>query len=67
MEYLLVASIVGMGVIFQKNKKDAPNINKKPLKKVPKNQIPSSTNVYTSKRAYNIFQNECYVNPKKNF
>ena len=58
MEYLLVASIVGMGVIFQKNKKDAPDINKKPLKKVPKNQIPSSTNVYTSKRAYNIFQNE---------
>ena len=58
MEYLLVASIVGMGVIFQKNKKDAPDITKKPLKKVPKNQIPSSTNVYTSKRAYNIFQNE---------
>ena len=58
MEYLLVASIVGMGALFQKNKKDAPDINKKPLKKVPKNQIPSSTNVYTSKRAYNIFQNE---------
>ena len=58
MEYLLVASIVGMGVIFQKNKKDIPNINKRPLKKVPKSQIPSSTNVYTSKRAYNIFQDE---------
>jgi hypothetical protein len=58
MEYLLVASIVGMGVMFQKNKKDIPDINKRPLKKVPRNQIPSSTNVYTSKRAYNIFQDE---------
>ena len=57
MEYLLTASIVGMGYIFQKKKNDT-SINKKLIKKVPKNQVPSSTNVYTSKRAYNIFQDE---------
>jgi hypothetical protein len=57
MDYLLAAGLIGMGYIFQQ-KKNNHQINKKLIKKIPKNQIPSSTNVYTSKRAYNIWQDE---------
>ena len=57
MDYLLAASLIGMGYIFQQ-KKNNHQINKKLIKKIPKSQIPSSTNIYTSKRAYNIWQDE---------
>jgi hypothetical protein len=56
MEYLVVATIVGLGFYLRadSNKK----LNKKFIANVPKNQIPSSDNVYTSRRSYNIFENE---------
>jgi hypothetical protein len=56
MEYLVVATIIGLGFYLRtdSNKK----LNKKFIANVPKNQIPSSDNVYTSRRSYNIYENE---------
>ena len=56
MEYLIVLGILGLGYKLQSDK--GKNINKNFIGKVPKNQIPSPQNTYTSKRAYNIFQGE---------
>ena len=57
MEYILVASILGMGFMFQNNKNNKKKLSDKFMrKKIPSSQIPSSRNVYTSKRAYNIHQ-----------
>ena len=56
MEYLIGLGLLGLGYKLQS---DQPSkIKKNFINKVPKNQIPSSENVYTSKRAYNIFQEE---------
>jgi len=56
MEYLIGLGLLGLGYKLQS---DQPSkIKKKFINKVPKNQIPSPENVYTSKRAYNIFQEE---------
>jgi len=56
MEYLIVLGILGLGYQLQTNKNN--KINKKIVAKVPKNQIPSPINTYTSRRAYDIFQDE---------
>ena len=56
MEYLIVLGILGLGYKLQSEQKS--KTNKKFIEKVTKNQIPSPENVYTSKRAYNIFQEE---------
>ena len=56
MEYLLTASILFLGYQLQTNKNN--KINKKFISSVPKSQEPSVQNTYTSKRAYNIFQEE---------
>ena len=56
MEYLITAGLLGLGYKLQKDKNSS--LNKKFIAKVPANQKPSSENTYTSKRAYNIFQQE---------
>ena len=56
MEYLIVLGILGLGYTLQTNQTN--KINKKFIDKVPKNQVPSPENTYTSKRAFNIFENE---------
>jgi len=56
MEYLIILSILGLGYKLQTDKNT--RIKRKFVEKVTKNQISSSDNVYTSKRAYNIFQDE---------
>ena len=56
MEYLIALGILGFGYTIQSNK--PVKVNKKFIASVPKNQVPSPDNTYTSKRAYNIFQNE---------
>ena len=60
MEYLIAASVLGLGYILQTDnlKKKSLTVKSDTLKPVPKNQIPSPENVYTSKRAFNIFQGE---------
>ena len=56
MEYLIVLSILGLGYQLQSSKNN--KTNKKFIGKVPKSQMSSAQNNYTSKRAYNIFQEE---------
>ena len=56
MEYLIILGVLGLGYTLQNNKK--LQTNKKFIANVPKNQNPSPENTYTSKRAYNIFQEE---------
>ena len=56
MEYILVASILGMGFMFKNNKQNKSNTNSKFKKKIPNNQIPNSTNIYSQKRSYDIHQ-----------
>ena len=56
MEYLIVLSILGLGYTL---KSDQAKIKKKKIiEKVSKNQLPSPDNVYSSNRAYDIFQQE---------
>ena len=56
MEYLIILGIIGLGYKLQSDQNN--KIKKKFVGKVSKNQLPSSENVYTSKRSYNIFQEE---------
>jgi hypothetical protein len=56
MEYVIVAGLLVLGYKLQSDKNI--NINKKFVAKVPASQKPSPENTYTSKRAYNIFQEE---------
>ena len=56
MEYVIVLGLLGLGYKLQSDKNK--NSNKKFIANVPKNQVPSVDNVYSSKRAYNIFQGE---------
>ena len=55
MEYLIVLGILGLGYQLQ-SKKEKPS--KKLNSPVPKSQLPSPQTVYTSKRSYNIYQEE---------
>ena len=56
MEYLITGGILYMAYQLQTSKKD--DLKKKFVGKVSKNKIPSTQNTYTSKRSYNIFQEE---------
>jgi len=56
MEYLIGIGLLGLGYKLQSDKNS--KIKKNFTGIVPKNQNPSVDNVYTSKRAYNIFQDE---------
>ncbi len=56
MEYAIVLGILGLGYKLQSNK--SKDINKKNIAKVPNSQKPSPETVYTSNRAYDIFQDE---------
>lgn len=59
MEYIVGAGLLLLGYKLQNNKdQNNKSVSKKFTGNVPKNQIPSVQNTYTSKRAYNIFQNE---------
>ena len=55
MEYLIVLGILGLGYQFQTKKVKTGKSFNTPI---PKSQIPSPETVYTSKRSYNIFQEE---------
>ena len=55
MEYLIVLGILGLGYQLQtKKEKPAKKLNSP----VPKSQIPTPETVYSSKRSYNIYQEE---------
>ncbi len=56
MEYLIGLGVLGLGYHLQTNKDN--KVKKNFIGNVPKSQEPSSENTYTSKRAYNIFQEE---------
>jgi hypothetical protein len=56
MEYLIALGILGLGYTLQNNR--PKNINKKYIAKIKNSQIPSPDNVYTSRKSYNIFQEE---------
>jgi hypothetical protein len=56
MEYLIVLSILGLGYTLKSDQSNSKR--KKYIDKVPKNQDPSPDNVYSSNRAYDIFQQE---------
>lgn len=59
MEYIVGAGLLLLGYKLQTNKdQNNKSVSKKFTANVPKNQIPSSQNTYTSKRAFNIFQDE---------
>jgi hypothetical protein len=59
MEYIVGAGLLLLGYKLQNNKdQNNKSVSKKFTANVPKNQIPSVQNTYTSKRAYNIFQEE---------
>ena len=59
MEYIVGAGLLLLGYKLQTNKdQNNKSVSKKFTANVPKNQIPSVQNTYTSKRAYNIFQEE---------
>jgi len=57
MEFLIVLGILGLGYGL-KNNKENPAQKKKFLNNVKKSKEPSPDNVYSSNRAYDIFQNE---------
>jgi hypothetical protein len=57
MEYLVTMGILALAYQLQNNK-DSNKNNKKISSKIPKNQLPVGKNIYTSKRSYNIFQEE---------
>ena len=56
MEYIVIGSILFLGYQLQSNKNK--NVKKKNTQNVPKNQLPSGVNTYTSRRSYDIFQQE---------
>ena len=56
MEYLIGLGVLGLGYQLQANKDN--KIKKNFIGNVPKSQEPSQENTYTSKYAYNIFQDE---------
>jgi len=60
MEYIIAASIVGLGFILKnENKTNKRGVIEKNFKKeIPPSQLPTPVTVYTSKRAYNIFEGE---------
>jgi len=59
MEYIVGAGLLLLGYKLQEDKnQNNKSVSKKFIDNVPKNQIPSVQNTYTSKRAYNIFQEE---------
>jgi len=59
MEYIVGAGLLLLGYKLQTNKdQNNKSVSKKFTANVPKNQTPSVQNTYTSKRAYNIFQDE---------
>jgi len=59
MEYIVGAGLLLLGYKLQTDKdQNNKSVSKKFIDNVPKNQIPSVQNTYTSKRAYNIFQEE---------
>lgn len=55
MEAIIAVSIIGLGYLFQNNNTE---YNKKKKLSASKNQKPNGPNIYTSYRAYDIFQNE---------
>ena len=56
MEYLTAIGVVGLGYILQSNVKKP--INKKFIRKISNSEKPSFQSPYTSKRAYNIWEDE---------
>jgi len=56
MEYLVALGIVGLGYVLQSDTKKT--INKKFIRKIKNNEKPSFQTPYTSKRAYNIWEDE---------
>ena len=56
MEYLIVLGILGLG--YQLQRKDTQKPNKKFVGKITKNQVPTPINTYTSRKSYDIFQEE---------
>ena len=56
MEYLVAIGVVGLGYILQSNIKKP--INKKFIRKIANSEKPSFQSPYTSKRAYNIWEDE---------
>ena len=59
MEYLITASILGLGYIYSNDKKKSVKTFKQSRKsKISNNQKPSSYNYYSNNSAFNIFQNE---------
>jgi hypothetical protein len=54
MEAIIAVSIIGLGYLFQNN----TEYNKKKKLSNTKSQKPNGPNIYTSNRAYEIFQNE---------
>ena len=57
MEYLVTLGVFALAYQLQNNKNEN-NVNRKFTEKVPENQKPSSVNAYSSKRSYNVFQDE---------
>lgn len=56
MEYLAALGVVGLGYVLQSNMKKP--INKKFIRKIANSEKPSFQSPYTSKRAYNIWEDE---------
>jgi hypothetical protein len=56
MDYLIGLGVLGLGYQLQTNKDN--KVKKNFIGTVPKSQQPSQENTYTSKLAYNIFQDE---------
>ena len=54
MEYVITASVLGLAYFLKNDDKET----KKKIKKIPPSQLPSGETVYTSKRSYNIFQEQ---------
>ena len=54
MEAIIAVSIIGLGYLFQNN----TEYTKKKKLSATKSQRPNGPNIYTSNRAYEIFQNE---------
>ena len=56
MEYLITFGILALAYNLQQNK--SKSIKKKIISNVPTNQVPSVVNTYTSRKSYDIFQDE---------